>query len=91
MALRTTYWYGLRVSWPPMRIDGTFWMNTLAPRMLETLGRSSRTTCSAGFLWANGLRLMVMRPMLSELEMPPAPTKDITASTFGSWRTISAT
>jgi len=34
---------------------------------------------------------MVMRPTLSEFEAPPAPTNDITASTFGSCRTISAT
>ncbi len=43
LALRMTYWYGLLVSWPPMRIDGMFWMNTLAPRMLASFGRSSRT------------------------------------------------
>src|SRR2546430_7881099 len=51
-----------------MRMAGTFCTNTLAPRTLATFGRSWRTTSSADLRWLNGFRLMVMRPVLSELE-----------------------
>jgi hypothetical protein len=59
--------------------------------MLASLGRSSRTTWSAGLRSLNGLSVMVMRPTLSEGEKPVAPMNDIAASTFGSCAMISAT
>src|SRR6185503_19873839 len=74
-----------------MRMAGTFWMKTLAPSTLASLGPSSRTTWSAGFLCLKGFRVMVMRPTLSDGEEPLAPTNAIAASTLGSWLMMLAT
>ena len=86
-----TYWYGLFVSWPPIRIAGTFCMKVRTPTTSWTFGRSSRSTSSADLRSARGFRVIVMRATLSDGLKFDAPMNDITASTFGSTRMMSAT
>ncbi len=58
---------------------------------MASFGRRPRSTSSAGLRSLYGLSAMVMRPTFSAGLLSLAPTNDMIASTFGSWRTMSAT
>ena len=90
LAPRSVYWYGLLVSWP-IRMVGMFCMKALMPTRPCSFGRSWRMTSSAETLSERGLSVMNMRPRLSDGLKPLAPMNDITPSTFGLRRTMSAT